>query len=79
MSDFEVVPVGTMEKMKRMEVRMEEGFKVDEEIIDRQRGQIEQLREALELADALLRGANMDRSVVERKVSQALEGDKVDG
>lgn len=30
------------------------------------------LREALELADATLRGANMDRALVERKVSAAL-------
>jgi hypothetical protein len=31
-----------------------------------------ELYEALELADATLRGANMDRSVVERKVAAAL-------
>lgn len=30
------------------------------------------LREALELADATLRGANMDRAYVERKVAAAL-------
>lgn len=30
------------------------------------------LREALELADATLRGANMDRGLVERKISAAL-------
>ena len=32
----------------------------------------ERLREALELADAALRGANMNMSVVERKVRTAL-------
>jgi hypothetical protein len=38
------------------------------------------LREALELADATLRGANMDRSVVERKISAALaKARKYDG
>ena len=37
-----------------------------------QRREIAQLREALALADAALRGANMDMSVVERKVRAAL-------
>ena len=32
----------------------------------------ERLREALELADAALRGANMNMNVVERKISAAL-------
>jgi len=34
----------------------------------------ERLREALELADAALRGANMNMNVVERKVRAALAG-----
>ena len=43
------------------------------------KAEIERLREALELADAALRGANMNMNVVERKVRAALkeiEGDK---
>ena len=42
------------------------------------KAEIERLREALELADAALRGANMNMNVVERKVRAALkeiEGD----
>ena len=34
--------------------------------------EIERLREALELADAALRGANMNMNVVQRKVRAAL-------
>jgi hypothetical protein len=36
--------------------------------------EIERLRGALELADAALRGANMNMNVVERKIRAALEG-----
>ena len=42
--------------------------------IEQQAARIARLREALELADAALRGANMDMSVVERKVVAALGG-----
>ena len=35
--------------------------------------EVERLREALGLADAALRGANMNMNVVERKVRAALE------
>ncbi len=37
--------------------------------------EVARLREALELADAALRGANMNMNVVERKVSAALKGE----
>lgn len=39
------------------------------------RARVAELRESLELADAMLRGANMNRVVCERKISKAL-GDK---
>jgi hypothetical protein len=39
---------------------------------------IEQLEEALQLADAALRGANMNMGVVQKKVNAAL-GEKKDG
>jgi len=41
-------------------------------IIAEQAAEIKRLLEALELADAALRGANMDMKVVERKVAAAL-------
>ena len=40
--------------------------------IAEQAAEIKRLLEALELADAALRGANMDMKVVERKVAAAL-------
>lgn len=40
----------------------------------RREAEIARLREALELADAALSGANMDMTVVECKVKQALKG-----
>ncbi len=43
------------------------------DMIEQQAARIEAMREALELADATLRGANMNRNVVERKVSAALK------
>jgi hypothetical protein len=39
-----------------------------------QAAEIERLRGALELADAALRGANMNMNVVERKIREALAG-----
>lgn len=90
MSDFEVVPVGTMEKMKQLQVRMDEGFKVDEEIIDHQRGLIEQLREALEDANSALqqfrgieRGKGWDDALdqldeAQREIAAALATDGED-
>jgi hypothetical protein len=41
---------------------------------EEQAAEIERLREALKLADAALRGANMNMTVVERKVRAALAG-----
>ena len=47
------------------------------DLIETQARKIERLREALELADCALRGANMNMNVVERKVRAAL-GDSHD-
>ncbi len=44
--------------------------------IERLRSKNERLREALELADGALSGANMNMKVVERKVRAALEEEK---
>ena len=42
------------------------------DLIETQARKIERLREALELADCALRGANMNMNVVERKARAAL-------
>jgi hypothetical protein len=42
--------------------------------VEAQAAEIERLRGALALADAALRGANMNMNVVERKIREALAG-----
>jgi len=70
------------------EILVEKHWMMDSDAIDKQREEaadrietqarkIERLREALELADCALRGANMNMNVVERKVRAAL-GDSHD-
>ena len=44
------------------------------EAVDAKDAEIARLREALQLADAALSGANMNMNVVERKVKSALKG-----
>lgn len=65
------------------EILVEKHWMMDSDAIDKQREEAadriealgaenERLREALELADCALRGANMNMNVVERKVRAAL-------
>jgi hypothetical protein len=53
----------------------EKAFRTEtHELLNAAADRIEQLEEALRLADAALSGANMNMKIVEKKVRKALEG-----